>query len=974
MIAQQTKRLADRALKVPETQNNPNDLPNAGSGKKLLGIDNGTITWEDNRQPPGSPSSPGPFVLQSNGNGGGSFWNTVPNLQVDASTLAVLKQFPAGVSQIVYLSTRTDGNPGNGTMVDPYDVSTPLKWRTVIRSLPNFTTIMLLPGVYSIRGESWGDISQEGRVFPVGCSIIGSGINNTTIRVTDPPATGNGYTAIVLLGSNASSPTSTVSNCVVSDLTIDCNWQTLRTPNAKSGAVYITGGSNNAIKRVRCINFGGDSNNGQEAFPMSCGGLNALVEECVVEQPVVGINPNNSLQAQTYATYISVGIVEGNIQGQTVSSLTVNNTTNTFSHSFPLPVETGDSIIFTAISGGSDLTINRTYYVVNPTNGGFTFQVASTANGSPIDFAGIISATGGTIKTLGNAVVRNNICRGLSATNRMGFGVIASGSSQAVSIENNRFENLTYGVYGDSFASGVLNIRHNVFVNCQRNIAVSMFINGPKPLVEEVCITHNYFIGKGIHGSSNSTNGNFLGGWTARIENVRKVVFAHNYTDIADNLQIQEVTPYIDGAAMAVMESNIFHSKGTQGNIGFVNKWQIANNADERGLPRYDYMRYLPELVVDGGLGHVERFTTSNNYIIVNYLATHAFAEGDAVYLFDLQNGSGLSANTKYYLRNVQLTTIGLPRLRGQLYTTLTGGSPVTIASNYGGTSKISNREYCNGVAFERAFDEAISAQPNRKALSNDHRFVVRLRPSTYDHSYGARQWPQYVNWIGSSDKTTTIVRCWSSITVGRPNNALIKNITISGWGNGGIAYSGFETTGVVLEDVIFEQGAGGKVVGAGAVGFRCHKLVRCTSEHPIYDVALNQGPTIASEIVDCDLSGGVGPTAPGTVFRSCKVTVLDNNFEIGNGALISCEIIGAGGPRRIVVNGGRIERSTIKLMSVEAGTLGATLLNSIIEAPTSQSASLLSFTASTPVTIGGVFSNKPIDATNLTVTNLLQL
>jgi hypothetical protein len=78
MIAQQTKRLADRALKVPETQNNPNDIPNAGSGKKLLGIDNGSITWEDNRQLPQYPATAGTNALVTAGGGTAPSWQTIP--------------------------------------------------------------------------------------------------------------------------------------------------------------------------------------------------------------------------------------------------------------------------------------------------------------------------------------------------------------------------------------------------------------------------------------------------------------------------------------------------------------------------------------------------------------------------------------------------------------------------------------------------------------------------------------------------------------------------------------------------------------------------------------------------------------------------------------------------------------------------------------------------------------------------------
>lgn len=86
MIAQQTKRLADRALKVPETQNNPNDLPNAGTGQKLLVSNSGTIGWEDNRNPPPYPAASGAQALVTAGSGAAPSWQTMPNIAIGPIT------------------------------------------------------------------------------------------------------------------------------------------------------------------------------------------------------------------------------------------------------------------------------------------------------------------------------------------------------------------------------------------------------------------------------------------------------------------------------------------------------------------------------------------------------------------------------------------------------------------------------------------------------------------------------------------------------------------------------------------------------------------------------------------------------------------------------------------------------------------------------------------------------------------------
>jgi len=82
-IAQQTKRLADRALKVPESQStNPPDIPNAGSGSKLLASESGALEWKDDRTLPPYPGSNSPQLLTAPGSGGAPAWQ-------DPTTIAV---------------------------------------------------------------------------------------------------------------------------------------------------------------------------------------------------------------------------------------------------------------------------------------------------------------------------------------------------------------------------------------------------------------------------------------------------------------------------------------------------------------------------------------------------------------------------------------------------------------------------------------------------------------------------------------------------------------------------------------------------------------------------------------------------------------------------------------------------------------------------------------------------------------------
>ena len=63
----------------------------------------------------------------------------------------------------VYISTRTDGVSGNGTINNPYDASTETKFDALIPTLPQNSTIVLLPGTYYTKYTTW----------PNFCSVIG---------------------------------------------------------------------------------------------------------------------------------------------------------------------------------------------------------------------------------------------------------------------------------------------------------------------------------------------------------------------------------------------------------------------------------------------------------------------------------------------------------------------------------------------------------------------------------------------------------------------------------------------------------------------------------------------------------------------------------------------------------------------------------------------------------------------------------
>jgi hypothetical protein len=198
----------------------------------------------------------------------------------------------------VYLSTRTDGIAGDGTINNPYDASTESKFDTLIPTLPQNSTIVLLSGTYYTKYTTW----------PNFCSVIGSGINNTKIVNSTLPSqteAGPGYYVISIIGDNVT----------VSNLTIDCNWQNIKALMRKNGAVFLMG-RNCMIDRIRAINFGGDATNGYEAFPLFITSgenhpnpIQSLIGDrgCIIQNCIVSNLQPGADSATGYATFIGIG-------------------------------------------------------------------------------------------------------------------------------------------------------------------------------------------------------------------------------------------------------------------------------------------------------------------------------------------------------------------------------------------------------------------------------------------------------------------------------------------------------------------------------------------------------------------------------------------------------------------------------------------------------------------------------------------
>ncbi|HTI68869.1 MAG TPA: hypothetical protein VMF06_02820 [Candidatus Limnocylindria bacterium] len=215
----------------------------------------------------------------------------------------------------VWFAPRADGIAGTGTPIDPYDGSgdklrsTLANWRYG-GSPRSGLTIHLMPGVYLSK-----QVSGANMPIPVNSRIIGAGVTNTIIRMSD--TTNSAYGEYKVLQADSASAYS-----YVSDLTIDANFGATNVPAIgkgqclwfTSGATNGTGGTTNAmVERVRFIGYGSTTNNGGECYvvnyqPPTAGTSSFVFQECSVEGAItsggygdcVTVYPNGAAPSAMY--------------------------------------------------------------------------------------------------------------------------------------------------------------------------------------------------------------------------------------------------------------------------------------------------------------------------------------------------------------------------------------------------------------------------------------------------------------------------------------------------------------------------------------------------------------------------------------------------------------------------------------------------------------------------------------------------
>lgn len=237
---------------------------------------------------------------------------------VTAGGWEVGAKLPDGV-KTVYIAARTDGREGTGTMFDPYDAggATPSiaadKYDAIYSNrtkCPHGCLIRLMAGQYYTKGNTYYPEGYGGPnghiIYPKNCSIIGDGIANTTLTYVGDPATDR--TSMIRIycqewGQQNSNGAGKFS--VVSDFTIDGNWQNTRKAGKAISGIFIMAAETGIVERVWAKNFGGDYNTSVESFVLNCDAWKlGVVRNCICTNPVNSISETGT-GGQPYITWIS---------------------------------------------------------------------------------------------------------------------------------------------------------------------------------------------------------------------------------------------------------------------------------------------------------------------------------------------------------------------------------------------------------------------------------------------------------------------------------------------------------------------------------------------------------------------------------------------------------------------------------------------------------------------------------------------
>jgi hypothetical protein len=314
-----------------------------------------------------------------------------------------------GVSQnqFKYYMVADPGANATGTLTCTLD---PYEFDALMRSLPVNTTIHLGPGTFETKGfclsapaifASWQPKS--------GWRIVGSGIDVTVLKVVEATIPDAHYFGIGTIFYNSAYR---LNGFDVSDLTVDSNLPGQPVPAGKDFAPIICGailaaGSYIRIRRVRAINFGGQSF--AETFVIAAGYgtpdvpevVDCVIEECICEQPFIS--------NKEVTTVINIGAGERSTDGVTtwhracavrncvvdceykvnpvpISQITFTGTTATVTTIAPHGRAANDwvRIAGALVNGSIDNPFNGSFQITSITSTTLQYTMAATPAASPL--------------------------------------------------------------------------------------------------------------------------------------------------------------------------------------------------------------------------------------------------------------------------------------------------------------------------------------------------------------------------------------------------------------------------------------------------------------------------------------------------------------------------------------------------------------------------------------------------------------
>lgn len=186
----------------------------------------------------------------------------------------------------VYIKLRGDGVSGDGSIGNPYDGSSAVKFDSAMRGCPANTDIYIGPGIFYTSGYT----ETKNNIVPQnGWHIKGAGIDRTIIK---PINMHSGFGTVRKIVFGVDSPYK-VHNTRWENFTIDCDMDNQLTPSGIAmGGININGGGN-VFRKIKVINFG-SRKVGYESFGMGMGGsewdypfTGCTVDSCIITNPIL---------------------------------------------------------------------------------------------------------------------------------------------------------------------------------------------------------------------------------------------------------------------------------------------------------------------------------------------------------------------------------------------------------------------------------------------------------------------------------------------------------------------------------------------------------------------------------------------------------------------------------------------------------------------------------------------------------------